>query len=502
MSQSDASRNHPLPLLWATAIAIAAIGTAIMYDAMPGINWTIWSSLAALGLLLFARERTAPALLVPVAIVIVVSAGASITTTEPVIALICLSVILYLAFAMLLSPDPRMERIRLTFAIPAPVVAFGSAVTETGRRALDALHLVRSDRARSIVRGVALALPVVIIFTLLLASADPVFAGLRDAIRNLLTSWEFIPRTIFFFALLTLALGAYGFAIRKESLPQAAPTPQTRWLGSTERLILLGSVTLLLWIFLAVQLSYLFGNLPSVPGSGMTFAEYARRGFAELTIVASASVILILISERYGVRDRRSLALTVTIALIVAVLFLLGSAFNRVVLYEQAYGFTTARLYAQAYMIVLILALAALAWETRGDVDSGRLFRRVGLIATAVFIVLVYWNHEGWIARKNIEHFATSGRLDTNYLARDLSSDAVPEIVRRLPSLPEPARSELRHALEKRYTGRGRFFDRQWYEWNYRRIEAKRSLDQLGISFASVQRETVTTSRTHPRTQP
>jgi Domain of unknown function (DUF4153) len=73
-----------------------------------------------------------------------------------------------------------------------------------------------------------------------------------------------------------------------------------KWLGSTERLILLTSVAALFWLFLAVQVGYFFGNLPRIVASGVTFAEYARRGFGELSIVASASALLIVVSERYG----------------------------------------------------------------------------------------------------------------------------------------------------------------------------------------------------------
>jgi hypothetical protein len=66
-----------------------------------------------------------------------------------------------------------------------------------------------------------------------------------------------------------------------------------------------GGVALLFWIFLAVQLSYLFGSLPSVAGSGMTFAEYARRGFGELSVVASFTAVSSILTERYGKKDER-----------------------------------------------------------------------------------------------------------------------------------------------------------------------------------------------------
>ena len=457
-----------------------------MYDAMPGINWGAWTLIAAAGLFIFLRIAGSRTIWVTSGIAVIIAFGASITADPLIHALIVLSVILFLALSMLLSNNPTVRRITASFVIPAPVVAFATAITESIKRGIDALHLVRSERARSVLRGVLITVPVVVIFALLLASADPTFAGWRDAIENLLTSWAFLPRTFFFIGMLAITLGAYGFAQREASqpIPVAPPAESPKWLGATERLILLGSVATLFWVFLAVHLSYLFGNLPDVTGSGVTFADYARRGFAELTVVATASVILILVSERFGKTDEREgLLRLATIALIVGVLFLLVSAFNRVLLYEAAYGYTTARLYAQCYMIVVGVSLIALIWEIRGTIQPSRLFRVAGIVATIVFVGLVYWNHHAWIAERNIDRLATTGRLDVTYLTRDLSLDAVPTMTRRLPALPEPSRGDLQRALVSRYTGRARIFNRKWYEWNLRTNEAREALLGLGIKL-------------------
>ena len=100
---------------------------------------------------------------------------------------------------------------------------------------LEALHLVRSNRARSVVRGIAITLPYRRGFALLLSSADPIFADWRDAIDRSSRSWEFLPRTIFFFAMLAIVLGAFGFADRRSLTPSITsdlrPRAASRWLG-------------------------------------------------------------------------------------------------------------------------------------------------------------------------------------------------------------------------------------------------------------------------------
>ena len=106
-------------------------------------------------------------------------------------------------------------------------------------------------------------------------------------------------------------------------------------------------------------------------------------------------MLLIVLTERYGHLNGHAKKLKfITLALLLAVAIMLASAFHRVHLYEAAYGYTVSRLYAQAYMLVLAVELAALTFEVIATVDTGRLFRRVFAMAAAVFIVLIYWNHE------------------------------------------------------------------------------------------------------------
>lgn len=480
-------RDEPR-LVWATAATVAAFGAWVLYDAHPGINWLLWTAAAVAGLLALTRRRSNPpprSILVIGAVPVVVAGAAAVTASPAMWALIFLTIVFSLATLMLLTASASLTSLTARFAAIAPLVALKFAVTQTVRRGIEATNLIRSSRTRAWLRGTAITLPVLIAFALLLAGADPVFAAWRDAIGELVANWEFVPRLIFFAALLVIVLGAYGYASIEPSSATAVEGEKapTRWLGATERLMLLAGIAALFWLFLGVQLGYLFGNLPRVATSGMTFAEYARRGFAELTIVASASALLIVVSERYGRDNGRARTLRLlTFAVIAAVLLLLGSAFRRVWLYEAAYGFTTARLYAQFYMSAVAVGLVLLSLEVARDFDAGRLFRRAAAAATILFIALIYWNHEAWIARRNMDRFATTGKLDVAYLARELSPDAVPAIAERLASLPDPVRSELRRAVRERYTGRKGLLPRAWFEWNLASSRARRALD---ASFSS-----------------
>jgi hypothetical protein len=476
---SGAVKGQP-GLLWAAAAAVTGLGNWMLYDAMPGINWILWTSAAVAGLLLFSRQRGKPpgSLLIMAGAPIVIAGGAAVTASEPLSVLICMAIVFFLAMLMLLSAGLSPRSITARFAAIAPLVAIRIAGLQTIRRGVEATQLIRSTRARAWVRGLAITLPVLVGFALLLAGADPVFAAWRDAAAALVANWEFVPRVVFFLALLMIVLGAYGYAsIDSGSSAATEGKAPDRWLGSTERVILLAGIAVLFWLFLAIQLGYLFGNLPQVAASGVTFAEFARRGFGELSVVASASALLIVVSERYGNDDgRKRILRLLTFAVIAAVLLLLGSAFRRVWLYEAAYGFTTARLYAQVYMGAVAVGLAMLWFEVAGDFDTGRLFRRAAAAATILFIGLIYWNHEGWIASQNMDRFASTGKLDVAYLTQALSPDAIPAIVARLPSLPEPMRSDLSLAVRDRYAKHYGVRPRAWFEWNLASSRAQRAM--------------------------
>lgn len=464
--------------LWAAAAVVAGLGSLILYDAHPGINAVLWTATAVAGLHLFARQQgteARPRMLLG-GMAIVIAGGIAITANPAMHALAIASVALLLALQMLLTARP-LPVLTPRFVVLAPFAAVRADLTRLLGICVDTTQQIRSPRMRAWVRGLVLTLPVLGLFALLLAEADPVFARWRDGLEALLSTWDLAPRILHFLILLAVVLGAYAYAASSPVGVRPVAGEPRRWLGSIERSLLLGGVAALLWLFLIVQVGYLFLDHPQTLGSGMSFAEYARRGFGELSFVASASGLLIVASERYGARDSRERLLRIlTLVLIAAVILLLGSAFRRVWLYEAAYGFTTARLQAQIYMVGVAIALALLTREVLGGFDAIRLFQRAAVAAVILFIGLLYWNDEAWIAERNLDRFASTGKLDIAYLSDSLSPDAVPAIMERLPSLPEPTRTELLTAIRVRYDSRSGQRERAWYEWNRAHHQARRAL--------------------------
>lgn len=479
-------------ILWSTAVAVGGLGTGVLFDATPGLNWGLWTLAAVSGIWLCARVGGAPAhasLLLPLALAAGFGVAATITAAPGVHFVIGAGVAALLAIAVL-GDAPGWERLTAPFMLGAPLAAPLRVIAEAIRRVHELIGLVATPRYRPLLRGGLLALPVVGLFALILANADPVLATLRDDVADALARLAFVPRLMFFGGLFTAALGGCGIAMQRGSVrvPAVAEPARTPRLADTERFVVLGAVAALFSTFLLLQLSYLFGNAPVVRGSGVTFSEYARQGFAELTTVATLCTILLVALDHWAARGPRERWVRVAaVAVVVELEVLLISALRRLWLYESAYGFTTVRLYAHVYMIAAALFLGLLGWGLSRGLRSGWLARRAAAIAAVAMTILVYWNHEAWIVGQNVGRFVQTGQLDTAYLVWGLSPNAAPALIRAIPGLPPALADPVRDGLRQRYGSAGGGAPCRWFEWNLGRERAAAALRAGGIVRGDVQ---------------
>ena len=130
--------------------------------------------------------------------------------------------------------------------------------------------------------------------------------------------------------------------------------PEFLSLGIVEVGTVLGLLGLLFLAFVAVQVRYLFGGAERVVSTaGMTYAEYARRGFFELvTVTAIALPTLLLAHWLLRADDRRGeRTFGILAGTLVALLFVvMASALQRMYLYVDEYGLTQLRFYVTAFV--------------------------------------------------------------------------------------------------------------------------------------------------------
>ncbi len=297
----------------------------------------------------------------------------------------------------------------------------------------------------AIFRGVLIALPVVAIFAALLSSADLVFAQRLDDFTKLFRL-EKLPE--YLFRAVYILVGAYALAgvflhAAQKSQDGGVAGAQKplfpQFLGFTEAAVVLGAVVLLFAIFVGIQFRYFFGGQTNIGVQGYTYSEYARKGFGELVAVAFCSLLLFLglsaIVRRQNQFQRRAFS-GLGIGMVALVGVILVSAFQRLLLYEAAYGFSRLRIYTHVFMIWLgaLLAVVVLLELLRRE----RFFPLAALLATLGFAgTLVLANVDASIVRQNVRRAAAGQALDVAYLAT-LSSELCPHTGASLPVL-QPA---------------------------------------------------------------
>lgn len=329
-----------------------------------------------------------------------------------------------------------------------------------------------------IVRGIIITIPILIIFLVLLSSADLIFQKYVLSLFNFHLSPETISRGVLVLFITVGFIGAYGYVFTPATtaVDANAKAPMSH-LGQIESNILLGSVNALFLAFIAVQLAYLFGGQQNISAAGFTYAEYARKGFFELIFVAVLSFILIWVTERQTtkpVHAKHSPQFkTLVVALIVQVLIIMVSAFKRLFLYEEAYGFTALRFFSHAVIILLAIIFLFLLYKIwRDGRDETFAISTFGAVLLFVFALNAI-NPDAFIARQNIDRLNATGKLDTYYLAH-LSADALPTII-AAESLQNPKfEPSLADELGRNYAAQAKdSYFRGWQAWNFSRSRAK-----------------------------
>ena len=474
-------------------LVLAILAATICFDAMPGINWPLWTVLAAVFLYrnaLAVRPAAARACLVPLGLAGMLSGGAAVTADSGEQALILLSVVVLMAVAMRVAAGAEVAGVGAGFIAASPVVGAAATVRESWTTATGAARSGRALEAAPIVRGLLLAVPIVAFLWLLFAQADPHMDAWGSAIVKAIQQLSFVPRVVFGAGIFVLVFGAYAF-VRGEHAAAAPAAPLVALsLAAVERVIVLASVAALLALFLVLQIPYLFGNPAGATGSGITYAEWAHRGFGELTFASLLITLLVVVLDanaKRGTERAEEMIRALGITLVVLAAFVVVSAYRRITLYEAAYGYTVQRLWAQAVMVGIAAALALLGVEIRGGLDARRLARRTGVVAALALTVLVYWNTDAFIVRRNVAHFAGSPKLDIPYLAVRLSENALPALISSRLDLPADQQAQMDRCLAWVHGERGTLKAGAWYEANVRRIAAARvggTLDALPTATA------------------
>ena len=343
-------------------------------------------------------------------------------------------------------------------------------------------------KARRITKALFITVPIIILFAVLLSNADPIFGSLIA-----------LPQLDFNLVLLhVLTIGFFAWIaagwLRRAFVAQPSPAGNPivalpLSLGTTDVAVVLGALNVLFAAFVIVQIGWLFGGEALVlKTTGLSYANYARHGFFELTWVAALLLPMLLGAQALiPSSDLRTLRIYRLLALPLVVLLgaIMLSAGARMKLYMHFYGVSTDRLYASAFMLWLAFVFVWLVLTVLRS--RPRAFAAGFMISGFVMLfTLNAINPDALVARANLSRggigHAGAG-ADLQYVA-SLGGDVVPMLVDALTApavVADTAASADRCAAARillhRWTGVNAVaMAGNWAEWNIARSRALQAI--------------------------
>lgn len=464
------------------AVLLGVLGDGLLRKLPWGVNFALWMSallVALVALALWKRDARAGAgkwLLLPGALFSI----AFMWRDSPALKLLnVLALLVTFSLILLRAQGGRVRPAGLVdYALGSMLAglnaAFGLLPLLFGRAEWkNHLGCGRTRHFTAVIRGVLLALPLLLLFGALFVLADAVFEGIVKSALHISFTRLFTHFLVAGFCawcaggyLRGTFLGDELNSTRKANSPVVS-------LGIVEIGIVLGLLDLLFLLFVLVQFRYFFGGASHIHATtGLTYAEYARRGFFELVTVVALVLPLLLIAHWLLVRrepEKEWIFRLLAGFQVLLVFIIMASAFMRMRLYQAEFGLTEQRLYPTSFMVWLAVVFV---WFAATVLNGHReRFAFGALLAGYVVIAsLQVLNPDALIARINVERAKLGCTFDAHYAA-SLSADALPVLVAALPMLTPEDRCAVGSRLLKRWSLRD---EPDWRSWSWSRAQGWR----------------------------
>jgi len=467
------------------ALVLGVLGDYVLRASMWRLGFSLFIILAALGAAFVGgrgqRDRT-----ILLGGLVLAAIGLALRDSPFLYAIDFLSILCTGALIVWLGSGKRIADLTVVqtgraFVFGPLMLAFGAAgaIRDGGSNSTDeAAAAERGRRAKLLAIGAVLAIPPLLIVTGLLASSDQVFEQFVDYVGDFLAN----KAIQHFLVIGALTWAGAGWLRGATGGSKDIPVPEDANIGAPflALSVALYGLTALLTLYMGVQLRALFGGTEYLMATtGLTVAEYARRGFFEL-VVASGIVLATLVAAEWALaptdEDGRKRYRHVGTMLVVLVAMLMVSAATRMGLYVGSFGLTVDRVTATTVMVFVAAAVVTFALTTlRGRTAS---FGPAMLAVTIAWVIaLNVLNLEAMIVRVNVaralageetetitgdsrSHDAVTTvarRFDEAYHAK-LSADALPALLAAAPTLPAADCAVLATELERNW-GRALYDD-------------------------------------------
>lgn len=304
--------------------------------------------------------------------------------------------------------------------------------------------------------GLLLALPVICVVIPLLIRSDAAFQGLVDHVLRVISVKNVLLAALGL--LLSPFLISFLFHLKKGSgKKEAVREEEAGKVGDPLILNVFLSVLCGAYIiYLFSQLAYFIGAFSGMLPVGYDFtrAEYARRGFFEMTAIAVINLIVLFVAHvliRHKSRGGKLYTTAVSLFICFFTLFIIVTALFKMLFYIESFGMTRLRLGTSVFMILLALVFIAAILRLLLPRFP---YMKMAILSLGLVVILVgFADVDRCIAAYNIWAYETAEGekpLDVQALAK-LSDSVIPYLIDLMEGKDADVAKEAREALQYRF---------------------------------------------------
>ncbi|MGM9564030.1 MAG: DUF4153 domain-containing protein [Faecousia sp.] len=345
----------------------------------------------------------------------------------------------------------------------------------------------------SVFLGLVIAVPVLLIIVPLLVLSDAAF----ESMVNLL-DFEHLSELIGA-AVLGLGLFFLLFGLLF-SLPHCEREPAERSARrGVEPIIIvtfLSAVALVYVLYLFSQLAYFFSAFRGMLPEDYSVAEYARRGFFEMSLLCAINLFIIFLSHLLCRKREGKAPLPVRLLclfLCVFSLILAATSLSKIILYVDRFGMTRLRILTSIFTVLLVVIFLAVILRLFSRKTP---YMKISLIAASLLLLLTaYANVDRVIAAYNVGAYqsgklssidmVTLENLDSNAVVPylwELTGDADKNVAQEAKVLLS-ARADSLYAIEYNGSDGTCALGEPLYDWRSRDLTTARAMALLEEHF-------------------
>lgn len=293
----------------------------------------------------------------------------------------------------------------------------------------DLSKIVKGDKDKKrkeksqVLLGIVIAIPVLLVVTMLLAASDIVFKNIVENIFSEMENIGSIIRMLFVFIVgFVICYTCEEVFLREKIVYEEVNLQKTNVITG---ITFAGLIAALYVIFCGMQVIMLFSRNDTFLPDNYTYAQYARQGFFQLVFVCVINVCLVIICRLKF--EQSKILKNILLVISGCTYMMIASSAYRMILYIKSYDLTALRLLVLWFLAVLSIVMFLVIRFILNE--KFMLFEYMLVSFTVMFLLLSFTCPDRIIVKYNIAHLDKNSSKDVYYLISDLSYDAAVEII-------------------------------------------------------------------------